>query len=50
MIHVFEEYESSKAHLDHFANLDLQAVGRLVRARRALARTTTASRRRRRKR
>jgi quinol monooxygenase YgiN len=30
VIHVFEEYESSKAHLDHFANIDQQAVGRLV--------------------
>ncbi len=30
VIHVFEEYESSKAHLDHFANIDMQAVGRLV--------------------
>jgi quinol monooxygenase YgiN len=29
-IHVFEEYESSKAHLDHFANIDQQAVGRLI--------------------
>jgi len=29
-IHVFEEYESSKAHLDHFANIDMQAVGRLM--------------------
>ena len=23
VIHVFEEYESSKAHLDHFANIDM---------------------------
>jgi quinol monooxygenase YgiN len=30
VIHVFEEYEDSKAHLDHFANMDQQAVGRLV--------------------
>jgi quinol monooxygenase YgiN len=30
VIHVFEEYESSKAHLDHFANIDMQAVGRLI--------------------
>jgi len=30
VIHVFEEYESSKAHLDHFANIDQEAVGRLV--------------------
>lgn len=30
VIHVFEEYESSKAHLDHFANINQQAVGRLV--------------------
>ena len=30
LIHVFEEYESSKAHLDHFANIDMQAVGRLM--------------------
>ena len=30
VIHVFEEYESSKAHLDHFANIDMQAVGRLM--------------------
>jgi quinol monooxygenase YgiN len=30
VIHVFEEYESSKAHLDHFANIDKQAVGRLM--------------------
>jgi len=29
-IHVFEEYESSKAHLDHFANIDMKAVGRLM--------------------
>jgi quinol monooxygenase YgiN len=29
-IHVFEEYESSQAHLDHFANIDMQAVGRLM--------------------
>jgi len=31
LIHVFEEYESSKAHLDHFANIDMQAVMPLVR-------------------
>ena len=30
VIHVFEEYESSKAHLDHFANIDQLAVGRLI--------------------
>ena len=30
VIHVFEEYESSKAHLDHFANIDQEAFGRLV--------------------
>ena len=30
LIHVFEEYESSKAHLDHFANIDMTAVGRLM--------------------
>jgi quinol monooxygenase YgiN len=30
VIHVFEEYESSQAHLDHFANIDMQAVGRLM--------------------
>ena len=30
VIHVFEEYESSKAHLDHFANIDMTAVGRLM--------------------
>ena len=30
VIHVFEEYESSKAHLDHFANIDMQAVERLM--------------------
>src|SRR3954467_10583355 len=30
VIHVFEEYESSKAHLDHFANIDQEAVGRLI--------------------
>jgi len=29
-IHVFEEYESSQAHLDHFANIDQAAVGRLL--------------------
>ena len=29
-IHVFEEYESSQAHLDHFTNIDMQAVGRLM--------------------
>ena len=30
VIHVFEEYENSKAHLDHFANIDMAAVGRLM--------------------
>jgi quinol monooxygenase YgiN len=30
VIHVFEEYESSKAHLDHFTNIDMRAVGRLM--------------------
>src|SRR3954452_897622 len=30
VIHVFEEYESSKAHVDHSANIDHQAVGRLI--------------------
>ena len=30
VIHVFEEYESSQAHLDHFGNIDMQAVGRLM--------------------
>jgi quinol monooxygenase YgiN len=30
LIHVFETYESSQAHLDHFANIDQQAVGRLL--------------------
>jgi quinol monooxygenase YgiN len=30
VIHVFEEYADSKAHLDHFAHIDQQAVGRLV--------------------
>jgi quinol monooxygenase YgiN len=29
-IHVFEEYESSEAHLDHYAHIDQQAVGRLL--------------------
>jgi quinol monooxygenase YgiN len=29
-IHVFEEYESSQAHLDHFANINQAAVGRLL--------------------
>jgi quinol monooxygenase YgiN len=29
-IHVFEEYADSQAHLDHFANIDMQAVGRLM--------------------
>jgi quinol monooxygenase YgiN len=29
-IYVFEEYADSKAHLDHFANIDMQAVGRLL--------------------
>jgi hypothetical protein len=27
---VIEEYESSHAHLDHFANIDQAAVGRLL--------------------
>ena len=26
VIHVFEEYESSQAHLDHFANIDMSAA------------------------
>ena len=30
LIHVFEQYESSQAHLDHFAKIDQQAVGRLL--------------------
>jgi quinol monooxygenase YgiN len=30
LIHVFEAYESSQAHLDHFGNIDQQAVGRLL--------------------
>jgi len=30
LIHVIEEYESSQAHLDHYANIDMQAVGRLL--------------------
>jgi quinol monooxygenase YgiN len=30
VIRVFEEYADSKAHLDHFANMDQQAVGRLL--------------------
>jgi quinol monooxygenase YgiN len=30
VIHVFEEYESSQAHLDHFKNIVQQAVGRLL--------------------
>jgi quinol monooxygenase YgiN len=29
-IHVFEEYEDARAHLDHFANMDQEAVGRLI--------------------
>jgi quinol monooxygenase YgiN len=29
-IHVFEEYEDARAHLDHFAHMDLQAAGRLM--------------------
>lgn len=29
-IHVFEGYESSEAHLAHFANIDQAAVGRLL--------------------
>jgi len=29
-IHVFEEYEDSKAHLDHYTTIDMQAVGRLM--------------------
>jgi quinol monooxygenase YgiN len=30
LIHVIEEYESSQAHLDHYTNIDMQAVGRLL--------------------
>jgi quinol monooxygenase YgiN len=30
VIHVFEEYESSQAHLDHYVNIDQPAVGRLL--------------------
>ena len=30
LIHVIEEYESSQAHLDHFANINQAAVGRLL--------------------
>jgi quinol monooxygenase YgiN len=30
VIHVFEEYETSRAHLDHFTNIDQQAVARLL--------------------
>jgi quinol monooxygenase YgiN len=30
LIHVIEWYESPKAMLDHYANLDLEAAGRLV--------------------
>jgi quinol monooxygenase YgiN len=29
-IHVFEEYEDGAAHLDHFAHIDGEAVGRLL--------------------
>ena len=29
-IHVIEEYESAQAHLDHYKNIDMQAVGRLL--------------------
>lgn len=29
-IHVFEEYASSEAHLEHFAHIDQAAVGRLL--------------------
>jgi quinol monooxygenase YgiN len=29
-IHVFEEYADAQAHLDHFANIDMAAVGRLI--------------------
>ena len=29
-IHVIEEYESPRAMLDHFANIDVQAAGRLM--------------------
>ncbi len=29
-IHVFEEYADAKAHLDHYAKLDMAAVGRLL--------------------
>ena len=30
LIHVIEWYESPKAMLDHYANLDLEAAGRLI--------------------
>jgi quinol monooxygenase YgiN len=30
VIHVFEEYESPQAMLDHYANLDVEAAGRLL--------------------
>jgi quinol monooxygenase YgiN len=30
LIHVIEEYESSQAHLDHYKNINSQAVGRLL--------------------
>src|SRR6478609_6342843 len=30
VIHVFEEYADSQAHLDHFAHMNQEAVGRLV--------------------
>src|ERR1051325_4622373 len=30
VIHVFEEYEDARAHLDHFAHMDQEAVGSLV--------------------
>jgi quinol monooxygenase YgiN len=29
-IHVIEEYEDGTAHLDHYAHIDMQAVGRLL--------------------
>jgi quinol monooxygenase YgiN len=29
-IHVIEEYEDGAAHLDHYANIDMGAVGRLM--------------------
>ena len=47
LIHVFEGYESSKAKLDHFANLDMETVGRLVELVELSSPTTTATRARR---